>query len=124
MISKATSALATIATIAVLAHAPAHAQPIGDATVDPRPADPTANLPSDTGAQTTLPSGAVTGAGQPQGTLPQPDDGAPGGLEQRARDRRSGAANTGGGQPAPPARGDSFDPRAQSPRPGAHERQQ
>jgi hypothetical protein len=56
MISKATSALATIATAAVLAHTPVHAQQAGDATVDPRPADPTANLPSDTGAQTTLPS--------------------------------------------------------------------
>lgn len=54
----------------------------GDA---PRPADATANLPSDTGSQTTLPSGAVTGAGQPQGRTVQPDVGAPGGLERRAR---------------------------------------
>src|SRR5690606_40536518 len=52
---------------------------------DPRPRDATRNLPSDTGAQTTQPSGAVTGAGQPQGTLPQPRAGKPGGLEERAR---------------------------------------
>ena len=31
-----------------------------------RPADPMANLPSATGAQTTIPGGAVTGAGNPQ----------------------------------------------------------
>jgi hypothetical protein len=111
MISKATSALATIATAAVLAHTPVHAQQAGDATVDPRPADPTANLPSDTGAQTTLPSGAVTGAGQPQGTLPQADDGAPGGLEQRARDRRSKAAGAEATEPPSPAHGDSFGAR-------------
>jgi hypothetical protein len=118
MISKATSALAAIATAAVLVHTPVHAQESGDATVDPRPADATANLPSDTGAQTTLPSGAVTGAGQPQGTLPQPDDGAPGGLEQRARDRRSEALGAGGAEPAPPARGDPFGSRERSPRSG------
>ena len=55
--------------------------------VPARPANPTANLPSDTGSQTTLPSGAVTGAGQPPGTTRQPDRGAPGGLETRARAR-------------------------------------
>ena len=92
MISKAISVLGALATACVLAHAPAHAQHAGSAPVDPRPANPAANLPSDTGVQTTLPSGAVTGAGQPQGTLPQPDDGAPGGVEQRARERRSGSA--------------------------------
>jgi hypothetical protein len=32
-----------------------------------RPANPTDNLPSASGAQTTTPAGAVTGAGQPQG---------------------------------------------------------
>jgi hypothetical protein len=50
-----------------------------------RPADPTANLPSDSGSHTTLPSGAVTGAGLAQGTGKQPDVGEPGGLEPRAR---------------------------------------
>jgi hypothetical protein len=50
-----------------------------------RPADPTANLPSDSGSHTTLPSGAVTGAGLPEGTGKQPDIGEPGGLEPRAR---------------------------------------
>jgi hypothetical protein len=50
-----------------------------------RPADSTANLPSDSGSQTTLPSGAVTGAGHPEGVGRQPDVGAPGGLEPRAR---------------------------------------
>ena len=34
---------------------------------------------------TTSRPGAVTGAGQPQGTVAQPDTGAPGGLEPRAR---------------------------------------
>ena len=74
-----------------------------------RPANPTKNLPSDTGSQTTLPSGAVTGAGQPQGTGRQPDVGSPGGLERRARaaDRasttaaeRSGAAGAAATVPA------------------------
>ena len=37
-----------------------------------RPADATANKPSESGAQTTTPKGAVTGAGQPQGGA-QPD---------------------------------------------------
>jgi hypothetical protein len=87
MISKAIPVFAAVAAASVLAHTPARAQPAGSAPVDPRPADGAANLPSDTGVQTTLPSGAVTGAGQPQGTLPQPDDGAPGGVEQRARER-------------------------------------
>lgn len=50
-----------------------------------RPADSTANLPSDSGSHTTLPSGAVTGAGLPEGTGKQPDVGKPGGLEPRAR---------------------------------------
>jgi hypothetical protein len=50
-----------------------------------RPEDSTANLPSDSGSHTTLPSGAVTGAGLPEGTGKQLDIGAPGGLEPRAR---------------------------------------
>jgi len=50
-----------------------------------RPADATANLPSDSGAHATLPTGAVTGAGRPDGMTDQPDVGAPGGLEERAR---------------------------------------
>ncbi len=62
-----------------------------------RPADSTANLPSDSGSQTTLPTGAVIGAGQPQGTGVQPDIGAPGGLERRAR-REERAARTSLGQ--------------------------
>ncbi len=95
MISKATTVLAALATACVLAHAAAHAQQTGARPIDPRPADAAANLPSDTGVQTTLPSGAVTGAGQPQGTLPQHDDGASGGVEQRARERRSGASTAG-----------------------------
>lgn len=53
--------------------------------LDPRPEDPTANLPSDSGAQSELPSGAVTGAGHAHGTIRHPDLGAPGGLEERAR---------------------------------------
>jgi hypothetical protein len=51
----------------------------------PRPSNPTKNLPSDSGSQTTTPSGAVTGAGHAHGTMRQPDVGAPGGLEPRAR---------------------------------------
>lgn len=42
--------------------APALAQGTGA-----RPADSTANRPSESGAQSTTPPGAVTGAGQPQG---------------------------------------------------------
>jgi hypothetical protein len=72
-------------TAALAAVAPAHAQQSKPSAAAPRPANPEANLPSDTGSQTTLPSGAVTGAGQPQGTTPQPDYGRPGGLEERAR---------------------------------------
>jgi hypothetical protein len=60
-----------------------------------RPRSPGANLPSDTGSQTTNPSGAVTGAGQPQGTTTQRDVGSPGGLEPRAR-RDARAAGAGG----------------------------
>jgi hypothetical protein len=68
-----------------------------------RPRDSTANLPSDTGSQTTLPSGAVTGAGQPQGKGKQADVGSPGGLEPRARQqmreeaRGTGASGTSAG---------------------------
>jgi hypothetical protein len=67
-----------------------------------RPSDATANLPSDTGSQTTLQSGAVTGAGQPQGTTMQPDVGEPGGLERQARreERASAAAVRGEGAPS------------------------
>jgi hypothetical protein len=55
--------------------------------IDPlRPRDSTANLPSDSGSHATLPSGAVTGAGHAQGRTRQPDVGAPGGLEPRARE--------------------------------------
>ena len=98
---KINATVAAFATAAILAiphgraqerqPVPVNPRPANPAApVDPRPANPAANLPSDTGSQTTLPSGAVTGAGQPQGTLPQPDDGAPGGVEQRARHERSG----------------------------------
>jgi hypothetical protein len=114
MISKAIPIIAALATACVLAHAPAYAQRAGNAPIDPRPADPAANLPSDTGVQTTLPSGAVTGAGQPQGTLPQPDDGAPGGVEQRARERRSGSAASGSDDPG--TAGKPFGPQDRSKR--------
>ena len=43
------------------------------------------NLPSDSGAQKQLPSGAVTGAGQSQVAAPPQDVGAPGGVEARAK---------------------------------------
>ena len=56
-----------------------------------RPRNPTANLPSDSGSQTTTPAGAATGAGQPQGMTRQPDVGSPGGLERRARMRERAA---------------------------------
>ena len=67
-------------------------QPAADSA---RPRNPAANLPSDTGSQTTNPSGAVTGAGQPQGTTIQRDVGSPGGLERRARRDARGAGGTG-----------------------------
>ena len=41
--------------------------------IDSRPEDPTANLPSDSGAHTELPTGAVTGAGLAHGTIAHPD---------------------------------------------------
>jgi hypothetical protein len=47
-----------------LAQEPAKAPEL--APTEARPADPLANLPSATGAQATLPTGAVTGAGNPQ----------------------------------------------------------
>lgn len=75
-----------LAAAALIAGTCAHAQEAEKS--DPRPGDATRNLPSDTGSQTTQPSGAVTGAGQPQGTLPQADYGAPGGAEQRAREQK------------------------------------
>ena len=108
MISKASPMFAALAMVSVLACGPAQAQQPSHMPRDPRPADPAANLPSDTGVQTTLPSGAVTGAGQPQGTLPQPDDGAPGGVEQRARDRRSGSAADSPEHAPARARGETF----------------
>jgi hypothetical protein len=48
-------------------------------------APPGGNLPSDSGAQKQLPSGAVTGAGQSQIAEPQQDVGSPGGVEARAK---------------------------------------
>jgi hypothetical protein len=87
-------ALVTTALMAV----PAQAQPSDKSAPDPRPDNPTRNLPSDTGSQTTQPSGAVTGAGQPQGTLPQPDSGK-GGVEERAR-KDSGAEGNGAAKAA------------------------
>lgn len=92
MISTKRSALAAFATAAILIGSQVYAQQTGKVPASPRPADPTANLPSDTGSQTTLPSGAVTGAGQPQGTTRQRDVGAPGGLETRARREARGSA--------------------------------
>ena len=67
-----------------------------------RPANPAANLPSDSGSQTTLPSGAVTGAGRAEGKGRQPDVGAPGGLERRARQSERSAQ-----QPAAATAGDA-----------------
>jgi hypothetical protein len=76
-----------IAALAVSACSESPPQPElqANASIPARPADSTAVLPSDSGSQTTLPSGAVTGAGQPQGLARQPDVGNPGGLETRAR---------------------------------------
>ena len=62
-----------------------------------RPGDATENLPSATGAQASTPAGAVTGAGQPQGAaLKELEYGAPGGLQQRARDEALGATSASG----------------------------
>jgi hypothetical protein len=59
------AALAAMASGAhVLAQEPAKVHEL--APTEARPADPLANLPSATGAQATLPSGAVVGAGNPQ----------------------------------------------------------
>ena len=93
--SRTHSALAAFAAAAILVGTQVHAQQTGNVPGSPRPANPAANLPSDTGSQTTLPSGAVTGAGQPQGTTRQPDVGSPGGLETRARRDARGAGATG-----------------------------
>jgi hypothetical protein len=87
---RARSALmALVSVAAILSGDRVSAQQRTDSTAaarDPaRPADSTANLPSDSGSHTTLPSGAVTGAGLPEGTGKQPDVGQPGGLEPRAR---------------------------------------
>lgn len=55
---------------AFISAAAAHAAPSAEAPAHrgtaAQPADPTANLPSTTGAQTTTPGGAVTGAGRAQ----------------------------------------------------------
>lgn len=93
---KYRAVLAAFATAAVLGAAPVGAQQSVAAPDKARPADPTANLPSDRGAQTTLPSGAVTGAGHPQGTTPEPNAAAPGGVVERARDQ---ARSEGKGEP-------------------------
>lgn len=86
MIYKMRGAVVVTAAMAALACNPVQSQqPAAKAQPPARPANPAANLPSDSGSQTTLPSGAVTGAGQPQGTGVQPDVGSPGGLERRAR---------------------------------------
>lgn len=77
-----------------------------------RPRDATANLPSDTGSQTALPTGAVTGAGQPQGTTMQADVGAPGGLERRARTQERagpGASQIERDAPSAAGRSDASD---------------
>ena len=92
---KMTVSLLASAAAAVVFALPAYAQQSAGVPNDPRPADPTANLPSATGSQTTLPSGAVTGAGQPQGTTRQPEVGAPGGLQPRARQEAREAAAAG-----------------------------
>ena len=113
--SPASRILCTVVATASMALS-AHAQQSGTGpqgqpgATSPRPANTTKNLPSDTGSQTTLPSGAVTGAGQPQGTGRQPDVGAPGGLERRARaadratttdaERRAPQAGATGAEPA------------------------
>jgi hypothetical protein len=72
-----------------------------------RPRDPTANVPSAIGAQTTTPQGAVTGAGNAQSPgLKELEYGRPGGLQQRAREREQALGATGesaggsGGGPA------------------------
>jgi hypothetical protein len=90
--------------MAVGGHALAQQSSSGSQKADTyRPSDPTANLPSDSGSQTTLPSGAVTGAGLPYGKGKQPDIGAPGGAEPRAREearqemRGTGSATGAGG---------------------------
>ena len=107
MTSVARAALVLAASTAFIASQPLAqeamqmAQAQGGGT-SPRPTNPTANLPSDTGSQTTLPSGAVTGAGQPQGTTRQPDVGNPGGLERRAREKDR-ATRTGAEGRAPAA---------------------
>lgn len=100
------SVLNALAAAAILASAQVYAQQGGNVPSSPRPADPTANLPSATGSQTTLPSGAVTGAGQPQGTVKQPNVGAPGGLEERARrEARTGGSTKAGASTAAGAAG-------------------
>ena len=61
---------AFIAAALACALSSSHAATKADETA--RPADATANKPSESGAQNTTPQGAVTGAGQPQGAA-QPD---------------------------------------------------
>jgi len=78
--------------------------------VDPRPEDPTANLPSAAGSQSELPSGAVTGAGHAYGTVVQPDLGKPGGLEERARaDRKTERGSVGAKSSQAATAGDSAE---------------
>lgn len=91
----ALTSLAATALLTACGESPSLPEVQQTASSDARPRDATANLPSDSGSQTTLPSGAVTGAGQPQGKGVQPDVGAAGGLERRARqeERRSTAAS-------------------------------
>jgi hypothetical protein len=64
------SAFMATLTAAFFSAAPAYAAPSGEVPAHKgtaaQPADPTANLPSATGAQTTTPGGAVTGAGHAQ----------------------------------------------------------
>ncbi|HYC46552.1 MAG TPA: hypothetical protein VED01_13855 [Burkholderiales bacterium] len=81
-------------------------------SIDPaRPRDATANLPSDSGSHSALATGAVTGAGLAQGTTVQPDIGAPGGLEPRARAKQR-AAEAGHGGAAGAGTGGGADSRA------------
>jgi hypothetical protein len=78
-----------------------------------RPSDSTANLPSASGAQTTTPGGAVTGLGQPQGTaLKELEYGAPGGVQQRAREESVGATGSAGAEASESRRSGANDAAA------------
>ena len=92
-----------------------------DATARPV-APPGGNLPSDSGAQKQLPSGAVTGAGQSQVAAPQQDVGSPGGVEARAKAEARSDPDKGDGARGS-ARGSTSDAGAQgSARSGQRER--